>query len=230
MKRVKKVAIGAFLLSHTIFGAAYADPVTTLVGTTVDFTFDSHLLGLFGTPSVSGDILYFTPTNFKSKSLNGAGVAFTEDTVNIKVTAHTGWLFNNVNLLEKGDYVLLGNGSTADVSGQIRVFDTAVPLVDLTSSITTTSPLVLTGYPSKNWVANASVNVSSWTTANTLNVTIENLLGTSTNLPASLAFLQKKFVALNVFTSPVPEAETYSMMLVGLGLVGFMVARRRQRV
>lgn len=27
--------------------------------------------------------------------------------------------------------------------------------------------------------------------------------------------------------SPIPEAETYAMMLVGLGLVGFMVYRRR---
>lgn len=27
--------------------------------------------------------------------------------------------------------------------------------------------------------------------------------------------------------SPVPEAETYAMMLAGLGLVGMMVARRR---
>lgn len=29
-------------------------------------------------------------------------------------------------------------------------------------------------------------------------------------------------------SAPVPEAETYAMLLVGLGLVGFMVSRRRQ--
>jgi hypothetical protein len=31
----------------------------------------------------------------------------------------------------------------------------------------------------------------------------------------------------STFTQPVPEAETYSMLLAGLGLVGFMVSRRR---
>jgi hypothetical protein len=33
---------------------------------------------------------------------------------------------------------------------------------------------------------------------------------------------------LTIAAAPVPEAETYAMMLAGLGLVGFMVARRRQ--
>ena len=145
------------------------------------------------------------------------------------MTAHTGWSFGKTDLIEEGDYLLLGTGNTATVTGQIRVFDIADPLNQATDSIVS-APLTLSGFPTKNWVANASVDISSWTTANTVNVTIENILVTSTSLPVSLAFLEKKFVALNVITSPVPEAETYSMMLAGLGLVGFMVARRRQRV
>ena len=64
----------------------------------------------------------------------------------------------------------------------------------------------------------------------TLNVTLENLLLTSTNVANSLAFAEKKFVGLSLITggavTPVPEAETYSMMLAGLGLLGLMVARR----
>ena len=227
MKRVKKLAIGVFLMSHALFGAANAANVT-LMGSTVDFTYDDTLLDLFGTPSVSGNTLYFTPSNFKAEAGNG-DYDFTHATVNIKVTAHTGWAFDDVNLLEKGDYVLLGIGSTAEVSGQIRVFDIASPLVDLTSSIVTTSPLVLTGFPSKNWVANASVDASMWNTATALNVTVENLLFASTINSSTLSFLEKKFVGVTIITTPVPEAETYSMMLAGLGLVGFMVARRRQR-
>jgi hypothetical protein len=31
-----------------------------------------------------------------------------------------------------------------------------------------------------------------------------------------------------MITAAVPEAETYAMMLAGLGLVGFMARRRRQ--
>ena len=35
---------------------------------------------------------------------------------------------------------------------------------------------------------------------------------------------------LTYATAPVPEAETYAMMLAGLGLVGFMVSRRRKLI
>ncbi|MDP3217955.1 MAG: FxDxF family PEP-CTERM protein, partial [Deltaproteobacteria bacterium] len=42
----------------------------------------------------------------------------------------------------------------------------------------------------------------------------------------TLAFIEKKYAGLNVITTPVPEAETYAMMLAGLGLIGFAVRRR----
>lgn len=34
----------------------------------------------------------------------------------------------------------------------------------------------------------------------------------------------------NVVLTPIPEPETYALMLAGLGVVGFMAARRRNRV
>lgn len=37
-----------------------------------------------------------------------------------------------------------------------------------------------------------------------------------------------RFDMVTVSAAPVPEAETYAMMLAGLGLVGFMAARRRK--
>ena len=232
MKRVKKLAIGIVLLGQALSGAANAASAT-LSGTNFDFTYDDTFMGLFGQPTVAGDTLFFTPVNFDAKSLNGAGYAFNNDTINLKVMAHTGQTFNNVGVVEKGDYFLRGAGSTAEVGGQIRVFDMAKPLVDLTSNITTSSPLNVSSAFTKNWTANASVDVSSWNTARTLNVTLENLLLTSTTGPASLAFMEKKFVGLTfgssstVAAAAVPEAETYAMMLAGLGLVGFMVSGRR---
>jgi len=47
----------------------------------------------------------------------------------------------------------------------------------------------------------------------------------------SLAFVEKKYAGLTIGTmsvTPVPEAETYAMMLAGLGLVGFVARRRKQ--
>jgi hypothetical protein len=226
MNRVKTLTAAIFLMGQALSGAAFAASVT-LAGTTVDFTFDDALLGLFGPAEVSGNTLFFTPENFKVQSLNGAGYALTSETMNIKVTAHADGLFSSVGLIEKGDYLLLGSGGTVDVAGQMRVFDVAAPLVDLTASIEATSPLGLIGLPTHNWTAEASADLSAWNSAQAINVTIQNLLLASTSASPSLAFLEKKFVGLTVVTAPVPEAETYAMMLAGLGLVGFAAMRRR---
>jgi hypothetical protein len=227
MNLAKSIALGLLVLGQGLVSAAYAVPVT-VSGTNYDFTYDDSLVGLFGQPTVSGDTLYFTPTGFKSQSSNGAGYVAATGTVNIVVTAHAGQSFGNVDLAERGDYLLLGSGSSADVTGQVRVFDTAMPLVDMTSAITPTSPLSMTGTPAQNWSANASVNVSGWTSATQLNVTLENLLLASTSSANSFAFVEKKFAGLTI--SPVPEAQTSSMLLAGLGLIGFVVARRRKAV
>jgi hypothetical protein len=110
----------------------------------------------------------------------------------------------------------------------LRAFDTANPLADMTASVSPSSPLTITGTPAQNWVANASLNVANWNTATQLNITLENLLLASTSTVNSLAFVEKKFAALTI-TTAVPEAQTSAMLLAGLGLTGFIVARRRKR-
>jgi hypothetical protein len=226
MKCVNKLVAGAFLLGQTLSGAAFAASIT-LTGSTVDFTFDDALLGLFGQPGVSGDTLYFTPTSFEAQSLNGAGFALANETMNIQVAAHDGWSFAGMALVERGDYLLLGTGSMADVGGQIRVFDLASPLADLTASLNPSAPLDLPGMPTHNWQANAALDLTAWSNARALNVTVENLLLASTGAASSLAFVEKKFVGLTPIMVAVPEAEVYAMMLVGLGLVGWAGMRRR---
>jgi hypothetical protein len=229
MKRVKTLATGIFLFGQTLSGAAFSAPFT-LSGNTVDFTFDDAMLGLFGQAGLSGDTLYFTPVDFIAKSLNGAGFAMANDTMNIKVTAHQGWSFSRVDLIEKGDYLLLGSGSEAAVGGQVRVFDIAKPLTDMTASVLSSNSLDQLGMTNRNWTTQTSIDLSAWNAAQAINVTVENLLLASTGVPSSLAFIEKKFVGLTpamMAATPVPEAETYAMMLAGLGLVGFAAARRR---
>lgn len=224
MKRVTRLATGVFLLSQVLTGAAYAASVT-LTGDSVDFTYDDTLVGLFGKPTLAGDTLFFTPVDFEAQSLNGTGSGFTHDTLNIKVTAHSGYTFDSVDLVENGSYLLLGS-STADVTGQLSVFDTAMPLVSLTDSITPTG-LEMSGVPSKSWTADASVDVSAWD-ASTLNLTAFNAVLASTSGLGDVAYVGKNFLGLTLVTTPVPEAEMYSMMLAGLGLIGFVVSRRSQ--
>src|SRR5512139_462665 len=225
MKRVKTLTAGIFLLGQALCGAAFAAPVT-LVGTTVDFTLDDALLGLFGPASVSGNTLYFTPVDFVAKSLNGEGYSLTNATMNVRVSAHEGWVFSGIGLTEKGDYLLLGSGSTVDVTGQMRIFDVANPLVDVTTSLQPVDPPNLVGVPTHNWTAQAT-DLSAWNNTTAINVTVENLLLASTSAASSVAFVEKKFVGVAVVMAPVPEAETYAMMLAGLGLVGLTARRRR---
>ena len=204
--------------------------MVTLSGSTVNYTFDDSQLGLFGTPAISGNTLYFTPNTFSAKSSNGAGYALTDSTVNVTVSLKSGYVFSKASLNEGGDYLLLGMGSGADVTGQLRVFDPAQPLgMHYFDSITPTAPLTATGLPTHNWKASAGFNLGALPTlkaSSALNVTIENLLLADTVSSNSLAFVQKKFVGLDVVTAPVPEVKDWALMLAGLGLVGLQMRRR----
>ncbi len=203
--------------------------VVTLSGSTVDYTFNDSLLGLFGTPSITGNTLYFTPTTFSAQSSNGMGFTLTNSTLNIQVSAKPGYVFNGVGLKEHGDYLLLGGKTHVYVTGQLRVFSQSHPLAYLTDSITPTSPMNIKGYPTHNWNAVAGINLTeypSYFSNSPINVTIENLLTANTLKDGTLAFIEKKFVGLDVVTAPVPEVNDWLLMLVGLGLVGLQMRRR----
>ncbi len=230
MKHMKKAAVGVFLLGQALSGAALAASVT-LTGDTVDYTFDDALLGLFGTPTLVGDTLSFTPVEFQAESLNGAGIDLTNNTVNVQVTAHSGYTFSSIDMIERGDYMLLGGGSSADVAGQVRVFDVANPASDVTTAIAPDAPLdVMSSGGTTNWTASNSTDISGWTDAQTVNVTWQNLLIGETSANSSMAFVDKKYGGLTATVAavtPVPEAEVSAMMLAGLGLVGWQISRRR---
>ena len=74
MKFFKRTAAVLALSAAMLSGPVQAVPVT-VVGTTVSFTFDSALSGLFGVPMVTGDALFFTPTTYMAQSFNGTGFA-----------------------------------------------------------------------------------------------------------------------------------------------------------
>lgn len=230
MKRINHMAAGVLLLAQAFSGAAVAASVT-LSGNSVDFTFDDALMGLFGQPALSGDTLSFTPVDFKTASTNGEGYTLADNTVNIQMTAHNGYSFSSVDLAERGDYMLLGGGSTADVAGQVRVYDTLDPAKDTITSIAPSVAMDQTGVSTHPWTAVASTDLSGWAGTQSVNVSYQNLLVASTNGSSSLAYVDKKYGGLTATTvaavTPVPEAQTSAMMLAGLGLIGWTLRRRR---
>jgi hypothetical protein len=211
----------------------------TLNGSNIDVIYDDAqpTLLAFGTPTLVGDLITFSPSNFKALAING-GLDIEANTVNLKIVVRDGYRVQSIDFSEGGDYVMWGAGSFVSVGGQTRVFDTAqVPpgiikplaatglgTVNMVQDLTTT-----------NWTASTFSDLSGAPFANTreLSFSVQNLLAAFAATPQggdpSLALIEKKFVAIDVNVSPIPEPEAWAMMLIGAGLVGFRLRNRSKK-
>lgn len=226
-KAIKRTALALALGFGLVGGASAA--LQTIDGLHTTFTFDDSMLGLYGTPSVVGDTLFFTPTSFVASSSDGTGLGYKNATINVEIGAKAGYVLSGIDLSEAGDYLLyqpVANGGAlgVDLTGQIRVRDLN-NLAEVTSNIASSGPLTQVGLPTHNWSADAD---TSFANASAVNLTIENILLAYTTSAPSLAFIEKKFVGAEVQVMAVPEPDSYAMLLAGLGVLGMIVRRRRQ--
>ena len=223
MSKLKKLLTISFVY---LFAANAQASLVTLTGNTVSFTFDSSLTGLFGSADVSGDTLYFTPTAFTATALNATGVALNNDTINVKVQAlNTDHVINEVSVIEKGDYFSFGNSTIVGVGGQVRVFDIGNPNSDITESIVANDPFTQTAFLQTNdWQADTLLDTSAFASGY-INVTIQNLLGAISTTLGEAAFIEKKYVGLNVTAVPLPA----TIWLLGAALIGLMSSRKRKQ-
>ncbi len=238
MKYLIHTAVVLGLSAVIASGPARAVPVT-VAGSTVNFTFDSALSGLFGAPAVAGNVLFFTPTTYKAQSFNGSGFASASQTFNVMVNARPGYLVSAVDLNEDGDYYNIGANASVAVGGKLYVRDIESPLAPaafgtIKPALPLTDVTSLANFETTNWTSHAGVAIpAGWGGADSVvsgvNVTIQNILLASTMTSGSAAFIEKKFAGLSVVTAPVPEPDAYALFLVGLGLVGSMAWHRRRR-
>ena len=219
MRMNKKAAFAGAVLSGILLSSG-ASAMTTLTAGNVSYTFEEAELGLFGTASLVGDSLALTPTNFLATSSASA-----VQTVHITITADAGYNLTALNLSENGGYTMPSLADQVILAGNIGVLDIEGDTSNhLYSNIQTLAPLSGTG---GNWTAQAGVVVPArgWGGSDgilsSVNFTINNQL-----FALGAGEIWKNAVTVAAVTTPVPEAETYAMMLVGLGLIGFLVRRR----
>ncbi|MEQ6341153.1 MAG: PEP-CTERM sorting domain-containing protein [Gammaproteobacteria bacterium] len=224
-------------LTMALLGSIAATPasaaIQTVNGSFFDISYDDSLTGLFGTPTIVGNTVQWFPSGLPGFSAYSAGdgiqKASSTFALTIAAKPDSDYKLTNFELQESGDYSYFGSGTVGvGLGGQLRV----TPLDP--SSSTVISPIANTGtftanapldFSTKDWNATAAVDTTGLTKAN---VTIENLLFAYTP-PGSFptqAFIEKKEAFLHV--TVVPEAQTYMMLLAGLGLIGTIAYRRRQ--
>lgn len=234
MRTYKKTAQALMGLSVTLLGGnALAAIPAPLVGTYLTYTFITDP-GLFGSVSLSGDDLVFNPSlAFKATSANGTP-GFKSQNVIIQVSVNNAYLstlaLSSFSLSEGGGYSLTstGNPANAGATGYIEALDIEGTTANSLSGNITASGLGVLGTHTWTGAAGIALPATGWGggdgVVSSVKLTLSNQLFATTGA-GSTAEIWKNMVNLHVVTSPVPEAETYAMMLVGLGLVGFMVRR-----
>lgn len=197
------------LLSGSVVAA------TTLPGNNVSYQFNAGELGLFGSASVVGGNLVFTPAGF---SADGTSL-FASETINITVLANAGYVLTGFGLQETGGYA--GDAESAYATGTF----TAIDIEGTTGNQLPVSFNSVNG--SGTWTADALIALpaSGWGGADgevtSVTLTLSNQL-----FALGDASIWKDGISISVTALPVPEADTYAMLLAGLGLVGFMARRR----
>jgi hypothetical protein len=224
--KIKKI-IGLALLSFFTIGQSANASLVTIddMGSAFTLSYESTSIGLFGMPSLSNGTISFSPSSFAAQSTGPSFTDITNSTFVMTLNIKNGYQFNNISLVERGDYFL--NNASVDVGGQIRVHDTAnVIASEATDFITETSGAYISDSNFHNWEATAGINKSDsdWYKGKELTLTLENVLIAQALGFPDLAFIEKKLVALEITTVPLPAA---SMFLI-LSLLSLLPATRKR--
>jgi len=170
-----------------------------LMGDTV--IFDNISAGPWGVPTVAGDGLSFTPTDFRATQAGGPGIDFASGIVELDIWAMPGYQITGVRLDEEGDSLLLGDGRTV-VDGTVTAGSTATPL----AFPVTGNEFVGSGgfgFDNPAWAAEAAIGLAS--PVGHLHVSLENELVAVAPEVLDLADVNKALAMLRVSTIAVPE-------------------------
>lgn len=197
------------LVTQTMnYGSVYTTFATPSVTGASDFKFDVKAMdGLPGSFPTAGQNRYLSTSAANSITATN-GQVFVMDNVDVYPTAANGDTTNSThgtafntagaNMFDPGDATNVYFQSTGDNWNGATSF---------TSTGATSSALNFYFLTNSSGVAASSATVTKY---------------------SGVWSFDTATAQLSYTTAPVPEAETYAMMLAGLGLVGFMVSRRRK--
>jgi len=195
----------------------------TLVGDTVNYVYDDAqaAVGLFGLPTIVGDVVRFTPPSFRAESTNGAGIVNTSaNFIFSSVYSTNGFDLAEIRVIEDGDYDITGGDS---VKAALRLtISNNDDVLEFTNSLVTFNAAGDSGGPG-NWGLSTALDPQTefGSPITDIEVSIQNTLTASTDALGESAWIQKKlsFVASTTVV-PVPAAAwLFGSALLGLGLV-----------
>lgn len=229
------------LLAAVGLGLATATGHATLVrlnGANFDVEYDDAVLGLFGAPTIGGNVVFFTPTTFKAESLNGVGLITANANASFRIIAQSGYLIGSADLTARGDYRLLGASSTVTVGGAISAIPAGVGNAPLAAPITSASPLTLRTGAISNWNASAILDFGGAPSGGFADILFDmqsflSALTSTADIGPKLAFIEEKFAgsAFSLQLTPtghIPEPSSF-VLLFAAGLAWFAVRCGKRR-
>ena len=234
MKRTWTILLAVLAVQTAAAALCLADTMTYGDFVASDCTFKGvgetsqfNPLPLFGSPTVSGDTLMFSPVNFASSALGDGGLDYVDSHLSVDITANAGHNIYTVNLTEKGDFALTGNG-TPDTYAQVtmpvwmqilKVNGAGInPITVQDDMVFTNAGLWSGGASSGAWQGILNFDVTATLRANgvpsgfatQVQLTLDNTLTTQSELGTS-AVVNKTQADISI-----PEPATLSLLAAGM--------------
>jgi hypothetical protein len=206
---------------------------TTLHGALFDLSYDASELGLFGTPSVFGDAIFFLPSAWQAVSTQDDTVTLASS-VSLQISAHDGYTISTLGALELGRYLLEGDRSFVMPVGALTMNDLSASAPGFVRSITPLAPLEDRDGSLHRWAAGTMVDLpadAGWSATTQLSVTLDTQLlafASQSSATPGVALTDARFAALflGFQAVPVPELSGAWMWACGLGVLGVIRKRR----